>query len=84
MDINKVVHICQVWNSIFAAWWLLQHHRGKKPFWTQIKFIVTLSGKLKKQVYFSFWKDQSEDQLINNTGTPAYMNLVKNIGSFIE
>jgi len=30
----------------FASWWLLQHHKGRKPFRTQMKFIVTLKGKL--------------------------------------
>lgn len=30
----------------FASWWLLQHHKGRIPFRTQMKFIVTLKGKI--------------------------------------
>ena len=30
----------------FASWWLLQHHKGKKPFRTQMKFIVNIKGKI--------------------------------------
>ena len=30
----------------FVAWWLLHHHKGKKPFRTQMKFLVKLKGKL--------------------------------------
>ena len=30
----------------FASWWLLQHKRDKKPFWTQMRFLVTIKGSL--------------------------------------
>lgn len=30
----------------FVAWWVLQQLKGKKPFRTQMKFLVKLKGKI--------------------------------------
>ncbi len=37
------------WNQGFAAWWILQHIRGYKPFRTEIRTVFKIKGDLDKK-----------------------------------
>jgi len=37
------------WNKKFAAWWILQHIRGYKPFRTEIRTVFKIKGDLDKK-----------------------------------